>query len=200
MTPAPLFLVVALLCAAPVLPAGAAENPNWPCAQPLVPQLTAATYWNSPTAPAATDWRADPRLAELVAAVAPRDVPIDAAVSQLGAFADATAPASRPAVLTTLFAGLVDATNAARGSLIARIEQLAARQRDLSHMATHLATEVRAAPPDAPATAELIQRRDFATRAFQEAQRTMRYACEAPATLESRLGQFARTLQARIGG
>jgi hypothetical protein len=34
--------------------------------------------------------------------------------------------------------------------------------------------------------------------AYQESQRTLRYACEAPVQLESRLGDYARALQAAL--
>ena len=99
-----------------------------------------------------------------------------------------------------MFQGLVDETNVERAHLISRIKDLARRQRELSRSVTELATELRAAQADSPQAAEINQRREFATRAFQEAQRTIRYACEAPAGLDARLGQFARALQERLGG
>lgn len=181
-------------------PARAATQPDWPCAQPLVPSLTAGSYWDKPIPAAASGWRSDTKIADVVAAATPRDVPVADAVAKVSAFADSVPASDRPAMLGELFQGLVDAINDERGHIIARIESLAARQRDLSHIATQLAAEARDAPPGQPATIELDQRRDFATRAFQEAQRTMRYACEAPTDLESRLGQLARVLQDRLGG
>jgi hypothetical protein len=39
--------------------------------------------------------------------------------------------------------------------------------------------------------------RDLDVRALKETQLTMRYACEAPANMERRLGVFARVLQAK---
>jgi len=41
----------------------------------------------------------------------------------------------------------------------------------------------------------LQQRHDFTARNFEEIQRTIRYACEAPVALDARLGAWARVLQ-----
>lgn len=155
-------------------------------------------YWGAAPAVPGADWRSDPRIAAIVAAVAPRDVALSDAQGKLSTFADGVATADRPAVLAETFSGLVDATNQERSQLIARIEGLARRQRDLTHIVTQLTSEVRDAPPGTPEAADLIERRDFATRAFQEAQRTMRYACEAPASMDIRLGEFSRILQGRL--
>ena len=179
-------------------PAWAQKDPDWPCVQPLVATLTTGAYWSG--APAAGDWRADPKVAAIVASAAPRRTPIDDALRQISAFADSVPPAARPDTLAEVFQGLVDETNVERARLIVRIKEQARRQRMLSRSVTDLASEWRAAPADSPQAADIQQRRDFATRAFQEAQRTIRYACEIPASLDARLGQFARTLQERLGG
>ena len=47
---------------------------------------------------------------------------------------------------------------------------------------------------------DLEQRRFFATKAFQDAERTLRYVCEAPVRLEARLGAWARALEAALPG
>ncbi len=166
--------------------------------QPLVATLSVAAYWSG--AAAAENWRDDPKVAALVAEAAPRRTPIERAVAEIADFANSLEPAARPVTLATLFQGLVDETNIERARLIARIKDLSRRQRELSRSVIDLASELRAIPPESPQAAEITQRREFATRAFQEAQRTIRYACEVPATLDSRLGQFARTLQERLGG
>ena len=41
----------------------------------------------------------------------------------------------------------------------------------------------------------MAQRLAFVIREFEEAEQTLRYACEAPVALEARLGAYARALQ-----
>ena len=188
-------VTMACLAASPVRAEGA---PDWPCVQPLVATLTASSYWGAAPPPPGADWHHDPRIAALVTAITPRDVPLDDARNQLSAFADSVPPAERAAELAETFQGLVDATNEERGRLIARIEELGRRQRGISASVVQLQAQLADATPGTPAYDSLVQRRDFSTRVFQETQRTMRYACEAPTTLDARLGQFARTLQDKL--
>lgn len=187
-------VALAAVCGA----ARAEKVSDWPCVQPFVATLTTATYWSAAPAPPQLDWRQQPQVTAIVEATASRDVPVADAQARLAGFADTVAPRERPRVLAEVFQGLVDETNLQRGRLMARIRELARRQRDLSQVATRLAAELRDAPADKAVTDELAQRRDFATRAFQDAQRTMRYACEVPPALDARLGQFARTLQGKL--
>ena len=67
-------------------------------------------------------------------------------------------------------------------------------------VAHHLATELHAIPEDAAGAAgtqraELEQRRFFVAKAFEDAERTLRFACQGPVALESRLGGYARILR-----
>ncbi len=49
-----------------------------------------------------------------------------------------------------------------------------------------------------PERAELTDRWNYTSRAYNEVQQTMRYACEVPAQLDARLGAYARALQAAL--
>jgi hypothetical protein len=178
-------------------------DPDWPCRQRLVPELTAATFWNGPPLPAGADWHADPRVAAEVAAAAPRDVPIDDGVAQIGRFADTLKPSERAALLPALFIGIVDETNRQRAEIIGRIKDLAQRQRGLGDVVAKITAELRdipadAAGDDAKRRGEIVQRRDFVIRSFEETERTMRFACDVPVELEARLGSYARALEARL--
>jgi hypothetical protein len=84
--------------------------------------------------------------------------------------------------------------------LIERLKQLGRRQRELAELAARLTSELDSMPFDATGEAsaeriDLQQRHDFTVRNFEEVQRTMRYACEAPVRLDARLGAWARALQ-----
>ena len=175
------------------------QNPDWPCQQRFIPALTAGTFWNGPL-PNGPDWHANPRIAALVTETAPREVPLDEGRAKLAAFVKRLKPAEKRSLPPLLFAGIVDETNQQRGAIIESIEDLTRRQRELGDLVAKIAAELQAIPPDAQGEAadrraEIVQRRDFVIRGFEETQRTMRYACEVPVELEARLGDYAKALQ-----
>lgn len=182
------------LCAA-----GPPTDPDWPCNQRLVPTLTASSLWGG--IPAAGDWRADSRVAAVVAAASPRSVSAEAAATQLDQFAAAVPTADRPAVLAQVFTGLVEETNVQRSEIIGRLHSIAQRQRSLTDITSHVTAELRALPPDAPAAQreEVVSRRGLLIRQYQEIERTIRYACEAPVQMEAKLGVLAQALQRKVG-
>jgi hypothetical protein len=181
-----------------------ASDPDWPCRQRLVPELTGATLWNGPPLPIDGKWQGDKKIAAVVTAVSNRDLPIEDGKTQLGKFADSVRPAERRKILPEIFAGIVDEINRQRGTIITRIEELTRRQRGIGDVVSKITTELEQIPEDAEGAdaerrAEIVERRNYVIRAFEEEERTMRYACEAPVDLEARLGDYARLLQAKLG-
>lgn len=189
-------LLALLACAAG--PPSATQD--WPCMQRLTPKLTPGTFWGGHDA--TSDWRSDPKVAELVARVAPRSRPAAEGAADVRAFAATIPVEQRPAVLATVFAGLVDETNAQRDQVIDRLHSVARRQRELTGIASSITTQLRSLPEDAPAAErkEIASRRTFVIRDYDEVGRTIRYACEVPVQLEARLGTFAQALQGALDG
>ncbi len=179
--------------------AGPRNDPDWPCVQRLVPTLTANTLWGGHDA--AGDWRADPKVAAVVAAVAPRGVSAQDGAARLDQFIGAVPAPDRPAVSAQVFAGLVDETNAQRAQVIDRLRGIAQRQRTLTELTSRITAELRALPSDAPAAQreEIISRRGFLIREYEQIERTIRYACEAPVRMEAKLGALAQALQRGLG-
>jgi hypothetical protein len=177
-------------------------DPDWPCPQRLVASLSPELFWSGPNIAAAGDWRREPGVAALVQEISPRKIAAERGEAAIRAFAERL-DEERPRLLTLAFAGILEETNRQRSELIERIRALAVRQRELSDIAVRAGEELRAIPSDAsgePAERrqDLEQRRLYVSRAFEETQRTMRYACETPVQLESRLGVYARALQAYL--
>ena len=176
-------------------------DPDWPCQQVLVPTLTAGMVWSGPAIDQAANWHADPEVAALVQRIAPNDVPVEQGEAAIGAFAK-TLGADRARRLTLVFAGLLDETNQQRSEMIEHIKDLGQRQRNLVRLIDRLAAELDAAPSDAQgdaaARADLQQRWTFTSRTYAEVQRTMQYACDAPRSLDARLGAYAHTIQAAL--
>jgi hypothetical protein len=187
-----------------VIPAWAAppphgEDPDWPCQQRLVPRLAAASYWSAPL-DAEGDWRSDTEVAELVRRLTPRQVTTEEGLAAIAAFAK-TAPGDRYHRLALAFRGLLEETDRERADLIARLRQMAHRQRELADLVGRLGDELKSAPPEAAnQRLDLQQRHDFTARNFEEIQRTIRYACETPVALDARLGAWARALQQAASG
>lgn len=191
---AAILLLVAALASAGAAPGA---DSDWPCAQRLVPRLTAAALWPGP-APEG-DWRAEPEVAALVGRLTPRAVPERDGVAAIERFAAPLDPPARRRLLPLVFAGALDETNRLRDGVIEQIRRFARRQRDLAEGVRRLEAELRAMPADAgPAREELEQRRAFAAKAFTDANTTVRFACEAPVRLEARLGAYARASAAAL--
>jgi hypothetical protein len=202
------LLAVALVfagtaCLAAPAPRGG-QDPDWPCQQRLMPTLGGGALWSGPPLDGVGDWHSDPAVAELVGRIAPRSVSTEAGVAAIGTFADQLPPtADKRRQMTLVFAGLLDETNRERSDIIARLKALGRRQHELADIASQAGEKLRKIPADATGDAaaqrsDLEQRFTFVTQAFENTQRTMRYACEAPAKLEGRLGRYAQAVKDRL--
>jgi len=175
------------------------EDPNWPCQQRLVPGLAVAAYWNGPEIENLGDWQADSEIASLVQRLAPRRVSTEEGLAEIAAFAQSLS-GDRARRLALAFHGLLEETDRERAALIEQLKQIGRRQHELADLVAQLAAELKSIPPDATGEAaskrlDLQQRHDFTSRNFEEIQRTIRYACETPVALDTRLGAWARALQ-----
>lgn len=174
------------------------QNPDWPCAQRLIQTLEPGSYWAGPAVPKNTDWRDNEDIFNLANTIVDRDLPDTEALAKLNAYADSVPLEKRATAYPYLFGALVDQTNDERDILIKRIEQLGHRQLEMADIISKISTQADSGPSDDPAHQDIVGKRDFDIRVYREAQFTMRYACEAPANMERRLGAFARALEAKL--
>jgi len=191
-------IAAALTAAAAQTAPQRSEDPDWPCQQRLVAQLTAPAFWNGPL-DMEGDWQADPEIAELVRHLAPRRVTTEEGLAAIMDFAK-TASGDRPHRFALTFRGLLAETDRQRAVLIEKLKGIGRRQRELADLVAQLADELRSIPSATVGEAaakrvDLQQRHEFTTRNFEEVQRTIRYACEMPVELDARLGAWARALQ-----
>jgi hypothetical protein len=198
-----MLVVAGATCSAAPTPRSG-QDPDWPCQQRLMPTLGGGALWSTPPLDSVGDWHGEPAVAELVARITPRGVTAEAGVAAIGVFADQLPPtADRQRVMTLVFAGLLDETNRERTEVIARLKDLGRRQHELADIASRAGEALREIPPDATGDdaarrTDLEQRSIFVTQAFENTQRTMRYACEAPVRLEARLGRYAQVVKDRL--
>lgn len=205
---AALSLLIPLAALASLLPSAAraaspGQDPNWPCQQRLVPSLSAAAIWSGPALDGPADWHAEPRVADLVNEIAPRKVSQEEGKVAIAAFVKDLSAEERARLVPLALVGLLEETNRQRGELIGRIKNFGQRQRSLADLVARVTAELDAIPvqtqgAEADERAELEQRKTFLIREFEEAQKTMRYACETPVQLEARLGAYARALQGAL--
>ncbi len=190
---------------APVLavaqPAGK-RDPNWPCQQIKVSDMSLASVWSGPPVdPADAGWKDNEAVADLVEKLAPRREPIEQAQKALQDFAQHAGADKRKQLLQVL-AGLFTALDEERGSVIAGLDRFGGRQKEL-------AAEIRADneklrglqddPASDPKTVqEMTQKVTWEVELFQDRHQAISYACDVPSKIEQRLFALARQIQQEL--
>ena len=174
-------------------------DPDWPCQQIKVPELSVAAVWNGPPLDAKTAaWTADAEVAALVERLAQRRIPIAQATDEITGFAERQG-ARKQAKLLALFGGLFDVLAQQRASVVAGLDRFGQRQKELAETLRAELDELRRQQdlptPDQAKLADLGQRIGWDTRVFDDRRETLRYACQVPDLIEQRLFSFARTIQ-----
>ncbi|RUW60228.1 hypothetical protein [Mesorhizobium sp. M7A.F.Ca.US.008.03.1.1] len=180
--------------------AGAANtDPDWPCMQRKVPQLSLGQIWNGPELPAtAKDWAKDPGVSALVDAVAARRTPIAEAQKEIKDFAISLPPEQVAPKMTMLVQGMFDHMDAERSHVISGISRYAHKQLEMAAQLRKEASEVDALRAKADADPDEVERRtdqlNFATRIFNERVQSLTYVCDVPTIIEQRLYQLSKTV------
>ena len=175
------------------------DDPDWPCIQRKVPELSLGQIWTGPELPPATgQGKSDAAIGDLVAEAAARRVPLGEAERMIRDFAGKLSPEERQAQLTTLMRGLFDHMNRERSQVIGGIARYAHKQRDLAAELRREASSVDALRAKADADPDEIAARNdrlvFQTRIFQERVQSLTFVCEVPTLIEQRLYALARTI------
>nr|CAD6596662.1 heat-inducible transcriptional repressor HrcA [Rhizobium sp. TCK] len=196
-----IYLGVFVLDGALVGPALAAQgdDPEWPCIQRKVPELSLAQIWTGPELPpSASEWADDADVSDLVAEVAARRVPLADAEQMIRDFATRLTPEERQMRLAKLVRGLFVHMNRERSQVISGIGRYAHKQRDLADALRKEASAVDALRAKADADPnEVAVRNDrlvFQTRIFQERVQSLTFVCEVPTLIEQRLYALVKTI------
>ncbi|RCS24454.1 hypothetical protein DUT91_09305 [Phyllobacterium salinisoli] len=198
------FIALLLAAASPV-PAFAAANtdPDWPCIQRKVPQLSIAQVWTGPDLPEnAAKWADDPAISHLATEMAARRNTVEDAQKLLATYIQSIPRHEINDKLMQLFQGIFEKLNWERQQIISGISRYAAKQRDMAADLRREAQKVDAmrAKPDAD-QAELTKHNDrltWETRIFEERTQSLTYICEVPTILEQRLYKLANTISQSI--
>jgi hypothetical protein len=178
------------------------HDANWPCQQIKVPSLSLAAVWSGPAVDLdKSHWKDDQAVADLVAKVAPRRVPIDHAQALIDDFAAHAGDKKQPQLLE-LVAGLFTALDTERSDVIAGLDRFGGRQKELAVQIRADNEKLRAmqdAPsPDADAVQKMTHQVTWEVEVFQDRSRALSYACDVPGKIEQRLFALARGIQKQI--
>ena len=181
------------------------QDPDWPCQQRLVPQVSAGNFWSGELPADAGAAASDPRVQKLVADTVSRDISDDEVAKGVAQFLKSLKGPERARIVPAAFLAVVDGINGERADIIQSLKDLNQRQRSIAAMVSDVNKDLAAIPENAEGADgakrdEINQRKTFLTRDFTETRQTMRYACEVPGALDQRLGAVARQLQAGLAG
>lgn len=179
--------------------AAASNDPDWPCIQRKVPELSIGQVWNGPDIPeTAKNWNADPKIDDLVGELSARRNPLDVAQKQIVEFAAGLPKEQVNDQLFLLFRGLFDTLNREREQVITGISRYAGKQRDLAADLRKEASAVDAMRAKPDTNPEELDRRDerlkWETRIFEERVQSLTYVCEVPTIIEQRLYGLSKTI------
>jgi hypothetical protein len=177
-------------------------NPDWPCVQKKVENLSPLAIWDGPPIDDIKDWSQDPKISALVKKLASRRVPMEKAKASVDDYAKSLPEGERDAALTKVFAGLFNTVNTQRRSVIngiekyqrsqkSRAEELEQQGVDLAKLKGDIVVDDTAAQPLSPEEEKLY----WAGRIFQERQANIPIACELPAVIEERLFELSRHIR-----
>jgi hypothetical protein len=196
-----LVLTAALASASAQEAKPADPGKDWPCKQILVDRISLPAVWSGP-AIEGVEWRGDGRIEDLVAELAARKTPIDAADRAIESLAASAGP-DKAKKLTALFTGLFETLNNERSQIIEGLTRFGRKQKALAARIRAENAEIQktpaAATPEGPSPDNpQLQKLELDLRAFDEGRRSISYACEAPTLVEQRLFALARSIQGQL--
>ena len=178
------------------------RDPDWPCIQAKVPELSAAAVWSGPPIEEALQaWSEDDGVAQLAGELAQRRMPLEDATAAIKAFSAGLDPNVRAKRLTLLFAGVFETLNRERADVMEGIGRYARKQKALAEEirgATAKLQDPSTAPADPQQSTMLNDQVIWQTRIFNERRAALTFVCEVPSLIEQRLFALARAIQAEL--
>ncbi|WP_315741280.1 hypothetical protein [Bradyrhizobium sp. SZCCHNR1093] len=190
---------VAIAASAGAAQAADPRYPDWPCPQAKVPEISIAAVWSGPPIDdVGASWKDDVKVAELVAKLAARRIPLEQAQKDVADFLTGTSEEkTRKGKL--LFVGLFDTLNAQRTSVMNGLERVMRKQREAVDKVRGDTIKLQemqsSAAPDQAKVEEMTNQLNWETRIFEDRRRVMKFVCEVPTAIDQRLFALAREIQ-----
>ncbi|QRM57950.1 hypothetical protein F3Y30_24180 (plasmid) [Sinorhizobium sp. BG8] len=168
------------------------HDPEWPCIQRKVPELSIGQVWTGPEiVEPAGGWPRDAQISDLTTLLVQRRNPMEEAKRQVSDYVASLPRDQVNAKLAQLFMDVFNKLNAEREHVISGISRYAQKQRDLASDLRAKAAgldKMRAAPDSNPAEIDKgTQQLSWETRIFEERVQSLTYVCEVPTIIEQRL-------------
>ncbi|TKT69400.1 hypothetical protein XW59_027960 [Aquamicrobium sp. LC103] len=196
-----LAAAAAAACLAAAMPAKAASNtdPDWPCIQRKVPELSLGQFWTGEELPeSARGWSSDGDMTALVRELSARRLPLEDAQREIRDYAADISPDQLHDRMLTLVQGLFDHMNMERSQIISGIGRYARKQVELATALRKESAELDALHAKGDVEeAQLTRITDhlaFQTRIFEERVQSLTFVCEVPTLIEQRLYQLTKTI------
>lgn len=176
--------------------------PDWPCAQAKVPEISLPAVWAGPPLDDVQNkWKDDSRVSALVTKTAARRTPLDEAEKDIKQFLESSAN-DKVTAGKLLFAGLFDALNAERSTVMNGLERVMRKQREAADKIRSDTIALQGlqsgASPDQQKVDELSNQLLWETRIFEDRRKVVKFVCEVPTTIDQRLFALGRVIQQEI--
>ena len=153
-------LVAGLAAAVDDGQAAGSKDPNWPCVQRKVPEITAGVVWTGPEIrDDDTSWKQSPAIDGMVKRLAQRRLGLEEAGTLIDQFAEGL-KADKTQQLTALFTGLLQTINRERKEIMVGIERYAKKQHALAAKINETRHEFSAVLAKSELTSEDEKQRD----------------------------------------
>ncbi|HXV31472.1 MAG TPA: hypothetical protein VD840_14175 [Sinorhizobium sp.] len=190
-------LALCLMQAADTAGATDYSDPDWPCIQRKIENLSASLMWPTPV----TRMPLTPAAKDLVEILSLRRVDLEEAETHVRAFAEKSGPVDDQ-VLGNIFLGVFEKIGDNRRRLIAGIARYSRSQIALSSRIdanrVEMAKLEREKNPDFDRIDKLEEQIDWDERIYRERSQSLTYVCETPVLLEKRAYAIARMLLKHI--
>ncbi len=191
---------------ASALTAGSGD-PDWPCVQRKIPELSAGMMWAGP--PLDENAKAlsqdDGNIRTLAARLAARRTTLEEAAKLIKSFAATQEADVRTQKLTGLFAAVFASINSERRQIMNGIVKYARKQKVLAGTVRQIRVEFSDALKTKTKTEagrkkrrELEQKLSWQSRIYEERAQSLRYVCESPVILEQRAFAIGREIAGHI--
>ena len=192
-------LIVATLCPAAQAAGRPGSDLDWPCQRPKVADFPLASVWDGPPIDTnAQGWRDDPEIAALAEEMSERRVPIAEVQAAVGKLAAERDPAAKEKIKRA-FGAAFDELVSERATIIAGLDRYGRKQRQMADRIRAENETAHAAPaPGVAPTDAALQKLQWDLRVYDERRRTISYVCDAPQTIEARIGALAQIVRAAL--
>ena len=169
------------------------QNPDWPCIQSLVTEVSPAIVWAGYDLSTLNDeWRTNPEIVPLIDALVQDRTDVDEAHELIAEFSEKQSSSDKNRNLAALFLGAWEQMNQKRKGYINKIIRYARHQRDIAIQVEDLLNrldEISNNPvqDSESKSAELLETVQWHQRVYDQRERAVPLLCEQPVLLEEKI-------------